>query len=108
MPCEIIPEERSFPPLWATLFALEIAKIRAMTNSSSETQKVSDKDSLLTKSRLNFKELYIKESKQLRDEVDPKSIKVRQGAAGEPWVAFTPRDRLGLCLSGGGIRSGDI
>ena len=76
-----------------------------MTNTASETLNVSDKDSLLTKSRLDFKELYIKESEQLEDEVKPESIHVCKGEAGEPWVAFTPQDRLGLCLSGGGIRS---
>jgi len=54
---------------------------------------------------LSFKELYIKESRQLGDEVDAKSVIVVTGTAGEPWVAFTPMDRFGLALSGGGIRS---
>jgi hypothetical protein len=30
---------------------------------------------------------------------------INTGVAGEPWVSFTARDRLGLALSGGGIRS---
>jgi len=54
---------------------------------------------------LSFKDLYIKESRQLGDEVDVKSVIVVTGTAGEPWVAFTPMDRFGLALSGGGIRS---
>src|SRR5213593_2038227 len=54
---------------------------------------------------LSFKDLYVKESRQLGDEVDAKSVSVVTGTAGEPWVAFTPNDRFGLALSGGGIRS---
>ena len=54
---------------------------------------------------LSFKDLYVKESRQLGDEVDTKSVSVVTGTAGEPWVAFTPNDRFGLALSGGGIRS---
>src|SRR6266545_4572818 len=54
---------------------------------------------------LSFKQLYLKESRQLGDEVDPKPVSVVTGTAGEPWVAFTPKDRCGLALSGGGIRS---
>src|SRR5437773_3676410 len=54
---------------------------------------------------LSFKDLYVKESRQLSDEVDAKSLSVVTGTAGEPWVAFTPKDRFGLALSGGGIRS---
>src|ERR1700694_5957320 len=27
------------------------------------------------------------------------------GAAGEPWIRYTPFDRVGLAFSGGGIRS---
>src|SRR5213596_3441116 len=54
---------------------------------------------------LSFKHLYVKESRQLGDVVDTKSVSVVTGTAGEPWVAFTPKDRFGLALSGGGIRS---
>src|SRR5438093_940335 len=54
---------------------------------------------------LSFKDLYVKESRQLGDVVDTKSVSVVTGTAGEPWVAFTPKDRFGLALSGGGIRS---
>src|SRR6266704_2017586 len=54
---------------------------------------------------LSFKDLYVKESRQLGDEVEAKSVSVVTGTAGEPWVAFTPKDRFGLALSGGGIRS---
>jgi hypothetical protein len=71
----------------------------------------------------NFKDLYALETKQLdnadstpadvversraerhnaRDRYEPQ---INTGVAGEPWVSFTPRDRLGLALSGGGIRS---
>src|SRR5262245_55757390 len=54
---------------------------------------------------LSFKDLYVKESRQLGDEVDAKTVSAVIGTAGEPWVAFTPKDRFGLALSGGGIRS---
>src|SRR5437870_821441 len=54
---------------------------------------------------LSFKDLYLKESRQLGDEADMKSVSVVTGTAGEPWIAFTPKDRFGLALSGGGIRS---
>lgn len=54
---------------------------------------------------ISFTRLYLDESRQLEDEVDEESIRVRTDVAGEPWIAFTPRDRFGLALSGGGIRS---
>jgi hypothetical protein len=57
---------------------------------------------------LSFKALYVKESRQLGDEVDANSVNVVTGTAGEPWVAFTPKDRFGLALSGGGIRSATV
>ncbi|HET9360647.1 MAG TPA: hypothetical protein VFO58_12930 [Vicinamibacterales bacterium] len=72
----------------------------------------------------DFEQLYKTETKQL-DEADstPADIaeqsraekhdkdrgryepQINTGVAGEPWVSFTARDRLGLALSGGGIRS---
>jgi hypothetical protein len=54
---------------------------------------------------LSFKDLYLAEAAQLGDEVDRGSITILNGVGGEPWVAFTPKDRFGLALSGGGIRS---
>src|SRR5262245_40324689 len=53
------------------------------------------------KNVFSFEDLYKRESEQLREEVD--GAKVRPGV--EPWICFTPRDRFGLALSGGGIRS---
>ena len=50
---------------------------------------------------LSFEKLYIRESQQLKDKVD--GAKACTGV--EPWISFTPRDRFGLALSGGGIRS---
>jgi hypothetical protein len=55
---------------------------------------------------LNFQQLYEKESRQLGDPVaSQEKIILDFGASGEPWVQFTTKDRLGLALSGGGIRS---
>lgn len=54
---------------------------------------------------LSFEELYLRESDRLGDRVGKESVHVRTDTAGEPWVAFTPKDRFGLALSGGGIRS---
>lgn len=52
-----------------------------------------------------FKKLYENESKRIGDPVQPGSVKMGHGVGGEPWIAFTPKDRFGLALSGGGIRS---
>lgn len=61
---------------------------------------------------LDFAALYIRESEQLQDKVSKEQIRVFEDAPaddkkarGEPWVMFTPKDRFGLALSGGGIRS---
>src|SRR5262249_33681459 len=48
-----------------------------------------------------FEELYRSEAEQLGDPVQ--KIEVCHGV--EPWISFTPQDRFGLALSGGGIRS---
>ena len=50
---------------------------------------------------LTFEKLYIEESRRLGDKVD--GAKICPGV--EPWISFTPRDRFGLALSGGGIRT---
>lgn len=52
-----------------------------------------------------FKDVYLDELGQMGMPVDAERVHVRQGQAGEPWVAFTPVDRFGIALSGGGIRS---
>src|ERR1700694_695170 len=45
------------------------------------------------------------ETKERRDET-LKSLKTETpGPAGEPWIRYTPLDRVGLAFSGGGIRS---
>jgi len=67
---------------------------------------------------LTFADLYVKESEKLGDPVapmpapgeasgtaKPEGFLISTGTVGEPWVAFTPKDRFGLALSGGGIRS---
>jgi len=54
---------------------------------------------------ISFEELYRSESEVLGDPVDKQALRVSNGVAGEPWIAFTPKDRFGLALSGGGIRS---
>jgi hypothetical protein len=63
---------------------------------------------------LEFKELFILENKLLAE--DPRSTGDKSdlrerlnsetpGPAGEPWIRYTPFDRIGLAFSGGGIRS---
>lgn len=61
---------------------------------------------------LTFAQLYIRESEQLKDKVNEEEIRVFEStrfddkkAHGEPWIMFTSKDRFGLALSGGGIRS---
>src|SRR5437763_8337563 len=62
----------------------------------------------------DFKELFLQENElltkysgstgdksDLRDRLDTES----PGPAGEPWIRYTPLDRVGLAFSGGGIRS---
>src|SRR5437763_9339063 len=62
----------------------------------------------------DFKELFLQENElltkysgstgdksDLRDRLDTES----PGPAGEPWISYTPIDRVGLAFSGGGIRS---
>jgi hypothetical protein len=45
------------------------------------------------------------ETKERRDET-LKSLRTESpGPAGEPWISYTPLDRVGLAFSGGGIRS---
>src|ERR1700694_1027908 len=45
------------------------------------------------------------ETKERRDET-LKSLRTESpGPAGEPWIRYTPFDRVGLAFSGGGIRS---
>jgi len=60
----------------------------------------------------NFEKLFRQESKLL-SEADANGRKEAlegvdvelPGSAGEPWIRFTPIDRVGLAFSGGGIRS---
>jgi hypothetical protein len=59
---------------------------------------------------ITFEKLITNENERLHRE-EPKeappakSAIAKAGVLGEPWVCFTDRDRLGLALSGGGIRS---
>ena len=60
----------------------------------------------------SFETLYRKESEQLdqsrgivSEPAKISGVQVRAGESGEPAVCFTPCDRFGLALSGGGIRS---
>ncbi|MEY4918530.1 MAG: hypothetical protein RL616_2443, partial [Verrucomicrobiota bacterium] len=56
----------------------------------------------------NFASLYLIEAHQL-DSKTPDDwrceAKIHTGESGEPWVKSTPKNRFGLALSGGGIRS---
>jgi hypothetical protein len=60
--------------------------------------------------RLDFEELIRRECRRLNrapgNGACGADVEIAQsGPAGEPWVAFTDRDLVGLTLSGGGIRS---
>ena len=60
-----------------------------------------------------FAELFKEENCQLNEaqgreaqfEFDVRSCVTKEGTTGEPWVKTAPLDRVGLALSGGGIRS---
>src|SRR3989449_7703423 len=93
------PEEARPPSSRPSLLNREVRKWFRQTKS--EALRWLEKNDAI----LSFRDLYVKESRQLGDEVDTKSVSVVTGTAGEPWVAFTPKDRFGLALSGGGIRS---
>jgi hypothetical protein len=54
---------------------------------------------------LDFANLYSREMGQLGDAQSGARSQIQTSVAGEPWVKFTPSDRFGLALSGGGIRS---
>jgi len=90
------PDEKS-PPSVSTPSMPQQIKNRLRTLLSPEKQV------------LTFEELYQEEAKHLdRDEPAAKGagkIQVLKGSAGEPSIRFTPHDRFGLALSGGGIRS---
>ena len=63
---------------------------------------------------IDFKELFLQENELLAKDPgstgDKSDLRERlntetPGPAGEPWIRYTPIDRLGLAFSGGGIRS---
>lgn len=63
---------------------------------------------------LDFKELFLRENELLAEDPgstgDKSDLRHRlktamPGPAGEPWIRYTPFDRVGLAFSGGGIRS---
>src|SRR6202035_725989 len=63
-------------------------------------------------SPLDFEKLFLEEHYCLLSQPDPSSRQALKdlktetpGPAGEPWIRYTPIDRVGLALSGGGIRS---
>ncbi len=56
-------------------------------------------------SPLEFKELFIKEQSFLSSEQIDTVDDETPGSADEPWIRYTPLDRVGLAFSGGGIRS---
>jgi len=63
-------------------------------------------------SPLEFKELFAKENSLLSqhdsstEKETPEQFETETpGPAGEPWISYTPIDRVGLAFSGGGIRS---
>ena len=53
---------------------------------------------------LSCEELCCKESEDLAKKIHLREGWISTGTGGEPWVNFTPLDRFGLALSGGGIR----
>jgi len=68
----------------------------------------------MTASSYHFKELFLRENELLADHPgstgDKSDLRNRlntetPGPAGEPWIRYTPFDRVGLAFSGGGIRS---
>jgi GNAT superfamily N-acetyltransferase len=63
-------------------------------------------------SPLDFEKLFLEEHYCLLSQADPSSRQAPKGLktetpgpAGEPWIRYTPIDRVGLAFSGGGIRS---
>jgi GNAT superfamily N-acetyltransferase len=65
-------------------------------------------------SPIDFKELFLQENELLAEDPgstgDKSDLRDRlktetPGPAGEPWIRYTPIDRVGLAFSGGGIRS---
>ena len=58
---------------------------------------------------ISFQDLYEAESHQLDPKheckKDDSQVQILNGSTGEPAIRFTPHDRFGLALSGGGIRS---
>jgi GNAT superfamily N-acetyltransferase len=65
-------------------------------------------------SPIDFKELFVQENELLAEDPgntgDKSDLRDRMktetpGSAGEPWISYTPLDRVGLAFSGGGIRS---
>ncbi len=94
--------------------ALDSSKEKPAPPSPGQTVPQKIKNRLRTllspeKRVLSFEDLYRAESEHLdRDREAPKGagkIQVLKGSAGEPSIRFTPHDRFGLALSGGGIRS---
>jgi hypothetical protein len=91
----------------ATVFTSAAGKVR------SGYESFKDWISNATGPTWTFLELYRHESEQLGDPIDSASDYVTIAGAGEkdpdpyaePWVVFTPKDRFGIALSGGGIRS---
>src|SRR5436309_2734688 len=62
----------------------------------------------------DFKELFLQENELLtkysgstgdKSDLRPRLNTEAPGPAGEPWIRYTPFDRVGLAFSGGGIRS---
>ena len=88
-----------------------LGEAKIMTNIENgkdcARESVSEKELSPDKTSGDFESLIDKERKALNPQVqDGKGRKIStSGPADEPWVAFTTEDRVGLALSGGGIRS---
>lgn len=76
-----------------------------ITNIMRQTKTTASKDTTDETTILKLEKLYIEEAKRLGDPADEKSFKVNTGIGGERWISFTSKDRFGVALSGGGIRS---
>ena len=76
-----------------------------MPNENSNT--VEETEARDEQLRRAFEKLMREEDRTLTPGIRPQDRRICHsgGAADEPWVAFTTDDRVGLALSGGGIRS---
>ncbi len=86
---------------------------KSSSEKNSATADSNNKQEPADKKPLEFKQLFRDEDAllcpgELRTSRDKTLENLRTqspGPAGEPWITYTPLDRVGLAFSGGGIRS---